>query len=409
MHFIPRWLQNQLELALKTLPVVVLTGARQTGKSTLARHLSPHRRYLTLDDLDLLHQAKHEPDSLLVNPPIIIDEVQRAPELLLAIKRYVDKNRNPGDFLLTGSAQFSLMRGIVDSLAGRAAYLNLHPFAPLEWHGKTTLLINELFSQSPNLDLFQKNSGNWQRWLLRGGFAPALNCTSQDSRNLWFGSYVKTYLERDLRQLSHIENLSDFQRLMQIAALRTGRLVNQADIARDASISHATCHRYLNLLETGCQIERIKPFTANPTLALVKSPKLLWCDSGLAAWLAGISNTTDLDKRNDTGFWLEQAIFQTLQAWHSSDPFRRKLSYWRTRSGAEVDFILQQQDQTVAIEIKASSRIKSDDTAGVKHFIDLHSTASHPIKGVVLYGGNDIRYFGANITALPYHTLFPVR
>jgi predicted AAA+ superfamily ATPase len=407
MNFVARWLQKQLELALAALPVVVLTGARQTGKSTMAQHLWPQRRYLTLDDLDLLHQAKHEPETLLVNPPMTIDEVQRAPELVLAIKRYVDKKRRAGDFLLTGSAQFSLMHDIVDSLAGRAAYLDLHPFAPQEWRGDASSLIDEIFSQSPNFDLFKDKSGSWQTWLLRGGFAPALHCVSDDSRSLWFGSYVKTYLERDLRQLSYIENLSDFQRLMQVAAQRTARIVNQADIARDAGLSSATCHRYLNLLETGCQIERIKAFTANPSLALVKSPKLLWCDSGLSAWLAGIDDTAGLNRRSDSGFWLEQAIFQSLQAWRSADPFKRKISYWRTRSGAEVDFVLEKQDRIVAMDIKMSSRLKADDIASVKQFMELHSTGSRPVKGIVLYGGNDIRYFGPEITALPYGFLFP--
>ena len=160
-------------------------------------------------------------------------------------------------------------------------------------------------------------------------------------------------------------------------------------------------------LVTGCQIERIKPFTANLTLALVKSPKLLWCDSGLSAWLAGIDDPTGLNKRSDIGFWLEQAIFQSLQAWRSADPFKRKISYWRTRGGAEVDFILMKQDQTVALEIKTGSKLKANDTAGVKQFIELYTTESRPVKGVILYGGTDLRYFGPEIAALPYAYLFP--
>lgn len=406
MPFIHRWLQPQLELALKALPVVILTGARQTGKSTLAQNLQPNRRYISLDDLDLLHQAQVDPDSLLVNPPLTIDEVQRAPELLMAIKRYVDKKRTVGDFLLTGSAQFSLMRGVVDSLAGRAAYLDLHSFAPLEWCSTPTSVIDQLFGDSLDFAIPEAH-GCWQEWLLRGGFAPALNCADDDSRGVWFGGYVKTYLERDLRQLSNIESLSDFQRLMQVAAQRTGRMINQADMARDANISHATCHRYLNLLETGCQIERIKPFTANPALSIVKSPRLFWCDSGLAAWLAGLRNTDDLARRSDLGFWLEQAVFTTLQAWRSANLFRRRLSYWRMRSGAEVDFVLEQDDRILAVEIKTGSKIRMDDTSSLQEFLRLHGDRAGFIKGVVLYGGDDVRYFGDTIVALPYKTLFP--
>ncbi len=405
MVFIPRWLQPQLELALKSLPVVVLTGARQTGKSTLAQHVEPERRYLTLDDLDLLDQAQHAPDSLLINPPLTIDEAQRAPELLLAIKRYVDKKRVPGDFLLTGSAQFPLMRGVADSLAGRAVYLDLHPFAPLEWQGESDSAVDQLFKEAPDLTP-SPPAQSWQKWLLQGGFAPARNCKTEESRALWFGGYVKSYLERDLRQLSHIENLADFQRLMQVAAQRTGRLMNQADIARDAGLSHATCHRYLNLLETGCQIERIKPFSANPTVALVKSPKLFWCDSGLAAWLAGIDSVTMLERRSDIGFWLEQAIFQTLQAWRSSNPFRRRLSYWRTRSGLEVDFIIEEGSHLVALEVKAGTRVRNDDTESLRHFLALQAAQGRETRGVILYGGNDSRYFGHDIMALPYSHFF---
>ena len=408
--YIPRWLQDQLSLALRTFPLVVLSGARQSGKSTLSTHLQPNRRYLTLDDLDVLDQARRSPDSLLVNPPLTIDEAQRAPELLLAIKRQIDKERNPGDFLLTGSARFSLMRGVADSLAGRAVYLDLPPFCPLEWQSidNSARLFASLFDSSADFtawELSQPNS-NWLNWILLGGFAPALHCPEMESRALWFGGYVKTYLERDLRELSNIASLPDFRRLMQILAQRTGRLLNQADVARDGGISHATCHRYINLLETGYLIERLPPFTANPTLALVKSPKVFCCDSGLAAWLAGIHDRATLERRNDLGFWLEQAVFQTLQSWRSCDPFRRRLSYWRTRGGAEVDFILEQNQQTVALEIKAASRVGLDDSVGIRQFIETQSRKSNSIFGVVLYGGGDIRFLDKNIVALPYGALF---
>lgn len=218
-----------------------------------------------------------------------------------------------------------------------------------------------------------------------------------------------TYLERDLRDLSNIGSLPDFQRLMQVAAQRTGRLLNQAAVARDTGLSHATCHRFLNLLETGCQIERLQPFTANATVALVKSPKLFWRDSGVATWLAGIHDHTVLEKRSDLGFWLEQAVFQTLQAWRACDPFRRRLSYWRTRGGGEVDFILEQDQKIAALEVKAASRIGLDDVAGLRQFIEVWGRKAAPVRSFVLYGGSDIRFLGDNIAALPYHALFPAK
>ena len=146
-------------------------------------------------------------------------------------------------------------------------------------------------------------------------FSACTEIASEADRGLWFAAYVQTYLERDLRQLSAISSLPDFQRLMMLAAQRTGKLLNQADLARDAALSHPTAHRYLNLLETGCMITRLRPLATNPTAALVKAPKLLWTDCGLAAWLAGIRSSAEVTTRMDSGFWLEQTLFQTLETW----------------------------------------------------------------------------------------------
>jgi len=394
------------------MPVVVVTGARQSGKSTLVRHVDPRRSYFSLDDLDVLDQARRDPDSLLKDPPLTLDEVQRAPELLLAIKRRVDTERIPGAYLLTGSAQFGLMRNVSDSLAGRAIYLDLGPFCPLEWegvaHGES--LLDELFLEKLNPDsrwLLQDGHGDWMDWLLSGGFAPALDIPETEGRAIWFSGYVQTYLERDLRELSEVASLPDFQRLMRIAAQRTARLLNQAEIARDAGLAHATCHRYLNLLETGCQIERVQPYTADPTTALVKSPKLFWSDSGLAAWLAGIHDRSGLIQRADLGFWLEQAIAQTILAWQRIDPVRRRVSYWRTRGGDEVDFVLEEDQNCLGIEIKAGRRIGLHDIRGLRRFVEAGRARGISVRGVALYGGSEARPLGDSLSALPYAALFP--
>ena len=411
-QFVPRWVQQRLERALQVMPVVVLAGARQTGKSTLARHIQPRRHYLSLDDLGALDQARRDPDSLLTNTPLTLDEAQRAPELLLAIKRRVDADRQPGAYLLTGSAQFGLMRNVSDSLAGRAMYLDLAPFCPMEWeqvaHAET--LLCDLFSEKQSPDsrwLSSKEHGDWMNWVLRGGFAPSLDIPDDEGRDIWFSGYVQTYLERDLRQLSEVSSLPDFQRLMRIAAQRTARLVNQAEMARDARLAHATCHRYLNLLETGCQIVRVQPFTANPTTALVKSAKLFWSDSGVAAWLAGIHDRADLARRPDLGFWLEQAVFQTIQAWRGSDPVRRRISYWRTRGGDEVDFVLEEDQRCVGVEIKTGSRLDAHDVRGLRRFVADWKGGAEPVRGVALYGGSEARPLGPNLIALPHAALFP--
>ncbi len=398
-----RWFSQNLESALRVLPVAVVTGARQTGKTTLAKLLGAKRDYYTLDDVGVLDQAERNPDSLLATRPVTLDEVQRAPQLLLAVKRAVDGQRKAGDFVLTGSANLLLMGRVADTLAGRAIYLELPPFCPAEWMGRKEALepIDRLFASNFDLRDWPDEKGYWQRWLLRGGFPPALAIEADRDRGLWFAAYVQTYLERDLRQLSDVASLPDFQRLMALAANRTAKLINQADLARDAALSHPTAHRYLNLLETGCLITRIRPFTTNPSSAMVKAPKLLWSDCGLAAWLAGIRVPEEVDKRLDSGFWLEQTIYQTLQSWRALDPTNRRLHYWRDRAGHEVDFILEQNGKLVAIEIKSSSQVSLSDTAGIQSFKGMLQKSRSLVCGVVLHAGK-ARPLDKDVFALPW-------
>jgi uncharacterized protein len=398
-----RWFRRNLESALKVLPVTVVTGARQTGKTTLARMWGGSRGYFTLDDIGVLDQAERNPDSLLESRPVTLDEVQRAPKLLLAVKRAVDEQRQAGDFVLTGSAHLLLMGRVADTLAGRAIYLELPAFCPAEWSQRKGALepIDRLFAPDFGLGDWPDKKGYWQRWLLRGGFPPALAIESDRDRGLWFAAYVQTYLERDLRQLSDVASLHDFQRLMALAAHRTGKLLNQADLARDAALSHPTTHRYLNLLETGCLITRIRPFTANPATAIVKAPKLLWSDCGLAAWLAGIRSAEEVDQRLDSGFWLEQTIYQTLQSWRALDPTHRRIHYWRDRAGHEVDFILEQNGKLVALEIKSSRQVNLSDAAGIQTLRSVLARKPSLVRGVVLHAGK-ARPLDKDVFALPW-------
>jgi predicted AAA+ superfamily ATPase len=380
-----------------------LTGARQTGKTTLTQALEPARTYFTLDDVGILDQAERNPDSLLSTRPVILDEVQRAPQILLAVKRAVDTGRRAGDFILTGSANLLLMKQVAETLAGRAIYLDLPPFCPTEWQERKGALspLDRLFATDFDWREWPDEPGDWTRWLLRGGFPPALEINSEADRGLWFAAYVQTYLERDLRQLSAISSLPDFQRLMMLAAQRTGKLLNQADLARDAALSHPTAHRYLNLLETGCMITRLRPLATNPTAALVKAPKLLWTDCGLAAWLAGIRSSAEVTTRMDSGFWLEQTLFQTLETWRSLDPQQRKLHFWRNRTGHEVDFILEEAGKFVALEIKASSQVTASDATGIRAFREDLKRKSSLVRGVVLHSGK-ARPLEDGILALPW-------
>ena len=404
----PRWFQRNLQAALRILPVTVLTGARQTGKTTLTRVMEPTWTYFSLDDVGILDQAERNPDSLLVTRPVILDEVQRAPQILLAVKRAVDSHRRAGDFFLTGSANLLLMKHVADSLAGRAVYLDLRPFCPTEWQKRKDgmMPLERLFAPDFDWREWPEEAGDWTTWLLRGGFPPAVRIDSEMDRNLWFGGYVQTYLERDLRQLSMISSLPDFQRLMVLAAQRTGKLLNQADLARDAAISHPTAHRYLHLLETGNLVKRVPPLTTNPSAALVKAPKLLWTDCGLAAWLAGIRSPTEARGRLDAGSWLEQTLFQTLETWRALDPQRRKLHFWRNHAGHEVDFVLEEVGKLVALEIKAGTQVTTSDLIGIRSFRESLKRKTSLMRGVVLHAGK-ARPLDAGDLALSWGWMVP--
>jgi hypothetical protein len=403
-----RWFQRILAAALRVMPVSVLTGARQTGKTTLAQTTEPGRPYFTLDDVGVWQQVERDADALLATRPVTLDEVQRAPQLLLAVKRAVDRQRRAGDFILTRSANLLLMQRVADTLAGRAIHLELPPFCPAEWRERPGALrpLDRLFEPDFDWREWPQEPGEWPAWLLRGGFAPALQIESESDRGLWFAAYIQTYLERDLRQLSAVASLPDFQRLMAFAAQRTGKILNQADLARDAALSHPTAHRYLNLLETGCLITRLRPLATNPSLALVKAPKLLWTDCGLAAALAGIKASADVATRLDAGFWLEQTLFQTLQTWRALEPQRRKLHFWRDRPGHEVDFILEQDGRWVALEIKAGRQVTLDDAGGVQAFRQSLRPKTAFVRGVVLHAG-EARPLATDVVALPWGWLVP--
>jgi hypothetical protein len=328
--------------------------------------------------------------------------------MLLAVKRAVDKHRRAGDFILTGSANLLLMKHVADTLAGRAIYLDLRPFCPAEWQERKDALapLDRLLAPDFDWREWPDEPGDWPAWLLRGGYPPALQIDSDADRSLWFAAYVQTYLERDLRQLSAVSSLPDFQRVMTLAAQRTGKLLNQADLARDAALTHPTAHRYLNLLETGCLMTRIRPLATSPSTALVKAPKLLWTDCGLAAWLAGIKSSADAAQRMDAGFWLEQTLFQTLDTWRALDSQRRKLHFWRDRAGHEVDLILEEEGKFVALEIKAGSQVDMSDAIGIRAFRDSLKRKASLVRGVVLHAGKARPLDAADI-ALPWGWMVP--
>ncbi len=400
---LPRYLTAEVEAALREFPVVILTGARQTGKSTLARDLigGPARDYRTLDDFDLLERAQSDPDALVSSSrPLTLDEVQRSPGLLLAIKRAVDADRRPGRFLLTGSANLLLLGRVLETLAGRAVYKVLMPFTRSERLGRGGVgRWDDILDDPAQLEGEHDPFPEWPEVALSGGFPPAALAPSPGARVAWLEGYVQTYLERDVQALSAIEHLVDFRRLMRIAALRSGKVVNQSEMARDAGLSQATAHRYLNLLEASHLLYRLPAYAVNRTKRLVKSPRLFFCDSGLATALAGVHSPSDMVRADIAGAMLETLVLADVCTWREARSPRPEILWWRTASGEEVDFVVERGERLVPIEVKASGRPRPGDIRHLHAFLDEYSgLATH---GVLLHTGRRAERLSQRVWAIP--------
>lgn len=406
---LPRLLEPAVVAALGRFPVVVVTGARQTGKTTLVRsgRIAEGRTYRSLDDYDVLERAQAQPDALVAEEaPLTLDEVQRAPALLRAIKREVDRARRPGRYLLTGSANLLMMQRVSESLAGRAVYLTLWPMTEAEKRGRPDVGPWDQWLGAGDAaslrEVGQAEAGTtaWQVRALEGGYpVPALS-DDPTLRAQWFEGYVRTYLERDLQDVASIAALADFRRLMRMAALRVGRMLNQSELARDAALPQSTTHRYLNLLETSYQIVRIPAFATSRTKRLVKTTKLYWTDTGLAAQLAGITAAQAGGVAPETpGALLENLVLNQILAWRETVIPRPEIHYWRTHSGLEVDFVIEQGRRLLPIEVKSAARVRLADTKGLVAFLEEHPKAA-PF-GIVLYRGSEMTMLTQRIVAVP--------
>lgn len=395
----PREVAPRLERALARMPVVVLSGLRQTGKSTLLQTepgLTRGHRYRTLDDFATLAAARANPESLL-EEAVILDEVQRCPELLLALKRSVDERRQPGRFLLSGSANLALLGQVAETLAGRAAYFTLHPMSRREIRNATRLPpFLAGFLKSPALPAGQAEPLT-DGEVLAGGLPPA--CLGpEDGRAEWLRGYVQTYVERDVRQLSQLGDLVAFRTLAQLAALRTAQVLVISTLARDAKLSAATAGRYLNLLEASFLIRRLPPFLKNRSSRLIKSPKLHFTDSGLAAYLGGVD--TLVPGRDDL---LRGALYETYVAHNLSALLEAhlpdaQLFFWHEQGRHEVDFVIENGRAVVALEVKAASQWSENDCSGLRAFV---ARTPACVAAVLAYNGREAVKLGDKLWAIP--------
>jgi predicted AAA+ superfamily ATPase len=385
------------------MPVVVLTGARQTGKSTLARSFTNDQHlYVTLETSAVLGRATSDPEGFVAQAEsLVIDEVQRAPDLLLAIKTAIDNDhpRRPGRFLLTGSANLLLMRRVRESLAGRASYITMHPLTRREQLGMGEAGIwGALLSTPPQQwrDLVLAQTApqeDWRDVARRGGYPPAAYEIRHDAdRWLWFDGYLRTYLQRDVPDILAIENIPDFDKVLRALALRVGTIVNQTQLARDFSIPQSTLQRYVNVLETSYQVVRLPAFTVNRTKQLVKSPKYYWSDSGFALALSR--------EREPRGEHLENVVVQDVLAWRDAQVMPPEVFYWRTSKGYEVDLVIQDGSRLLPIEIKTTAQPSTKDLASMRVFLEEYRDQA--LGGLVLHTGEQTFWVAERVLAVPW-------
>jgi predicted AAA+ superfamily ATPase len=410
----------------RQFPVVVVAGLRQTGKSTLLRHepsLTKGRDYLTLDDISVLALAKEDPERLLRSQGggnLALDEVQRAPELFLSIKRQVDEARRPGKFILSGSANLLLLEQVADSLAGRAFYATLHPLNRRERFGATgtrpallqflDTIAGEKRNKNPNTPS-GKAEAAWpetklprvtEAEVLRGGF-PEVALREETDAGLWFDAFERTCLERDVRDLRRIEDLVGFHRLLRLAVLRTGGILNVTGLARDAQMREPTARRYLDLLETLMVLRRLPPWLGNRSSRLVKAPKLFFADSGLAARLAGCDDIGPTTGEPMRGPLFENFVLQNLLATVEPHVPGARFYFWNEQGRSEVDFVIELgAARVVAIEVKAHGRAQPDDAKHLKKFVAATPACA---AGILAYSGEQVLALGERIWAVPLHRL----
>jgi len=407
MVILARTLEGVLRRTQRTFPVILVTGPRQSEKTTLLRHMYGRtHRFVSLENPSVRERARGDPEGFMrMNPsPVIFDEIQYAPDLLSYIKTEVDERRTPGRYLLTGSRQLALMQGVSQSLAGRVAVLTLLPFSVGEALGRPER--ERTIVEFPATSV-KKGNGRHPGaprtlgdWLLRGGFPEPRTRRGVDLVT-WCASYVQSYLERDVRSLVNVGNLETFGRFLRLCAARTAQLLNLSDLARDTGVSVPTARAWLSVLEATHAVFLLTPYHRNPSKRLVKAPKLYFVDTALAAFLIGLRDERSLLEGPSAGPLFETAV---VAGWRKAFLHRGDLSglsFWRTRDGDEVDLIIEAGGRTWAIEIKATSTPLPRHAAPVRRWLDVRGGRDG--QGFVVANISAPQALLPGVKAMPWH------
>lgn len=404
MEYVSRHAEDLLKENIKQFPIVVLTGSRQCGKSTLLKHFGADKwHYITFDKVSIVENARSDPDLFIQNLHdfTILDEAQKVPDIFGPLKARIDEHPNER-FTLSGSANFQLMGAISETFAGRVGVMELYPFnvSEVERSPQPVFLKNLLAKKF--VPPKKSKHGRIEDYLFFGGYPKIFEYKTAESKQNWFENYKTTYIERDIRNLAQVANLDEFQRLYKMCAFQTGNILNYSSLSKDLGISVPSCKKYISLLETSYQVFTLRPYYINIGKRLVKSPKIYFLDTGLANYLLGNLTYDDLQFRGHLGnifeTWVITEIFKSLSTLIPKPQYH----FWRTENDAEIDLLIEWGGNILPIEIKSASRVAERDIKGFESFVpSSREKGSSILDPIVIYRGAEVLPFRNNVKAIP--------
>lgn len=402
--YTPRLLEKTLKDAVRSFPAVFIGGPRRSGKTTLSRTFLKDYNYVLLDESDVRSLAIEDPRGFLekYRPPVIIDEIQNAPGLLPYIKARIEANKKPGQWIITGSQQWTLMKGISETLAGRIAILHLHPLSLDEMQNTSrpnlsaaSAFIDDLM----NAKTIPANGIPLGRWLLEGGY-PEVVLNKDVSRKLWFSSYLQTYIDRDIRGIIKQSNLHDFERFVRLLAARTSQELNSSTLSRDIGVSVPTIKSWLTLLEASGLVFLLMPYHKNFGKRLIKSPKCYFGDTGLACYLTGLQTVDHVLQGPMAGALFETACVGQFYTRFSTLADPCSLYFYRSTDGLEVDLLIESANSITPIEIKLSSTIDHTKTKSLVKWLDI--SKNKDARGLIISSSKQIGLVGSRVANCHY-------